>query len=125
MWWLYFDRSTGELLSSRRMAFAWGYGHYLIFASAAAVGAGLAAGVEGHLSARGAGLAVAVPVAVYLVAVWALQIRPVQRGVVVLAHPAAAGLVLLSAFGPEPVVLIAAVLAGLVTVTSPVVRGRA
>jgi low temperature requirement protein LtrA len=125
MWWLYFDRSAGELLTSRRMAFLWGYGHYLIFASAAAVGAGLAAAVDGHLSARAAGLAVAVPVAVYLVTVWVLHICPYQRGVVALAYPAAALLVLLAALSPVAVPLIAAVLAALVAVTSPIVRGPA
>jgi low temperature requirement protein LtrA len=107
------------------MAFLWGYGHYLIFGSAAAVGAGLAAAVDGHLSARGAGLAVAVPVAVYLVTVWALQICPYQRGVVALAYPAAALLILLAALTPVAVPLIAVVLAALVAVTSPIVRGPA
>jgi low temperature requirement protein LtrA len=41
IWWLYFDRPAHDLLTSLRRAFIWGYGHYLIFASLAAVGAGL------------------------------------------------------------------------------------
>ena len=44
MWWVYFDRPVHDLLTSVRKAFVWGYGHYFIFASAAAVGAGLAGG---------------------------------------------------------------------------------
>src|SRR4051812_4503266 len=76
MWWLYFDRPAAELLTSSRIAFLWGYGHYFVFGSAAAVGAGLAANADGHLAHHAAGLVVAVPVAVFLVAVWALQVCP-------------------------------------------------
>ena len=39
MWWLYFERETDDLLSTRARAFEWGYGHYFIWAAAAAVGA--------------------------------------------------------------------------------------
>ncbi|GAB4003037.1 hypothetical protein GCM10029992_43130 [Glycomyces albus] len=41
MWWLYFDRPAHDLLTNLRMSFRWGYGHYVVFGSAAAVGAGL------------------------------------------------------------------------------------
>ena len=46
IWWMYFDRPVHDLLTSVKQAMFWGYGHYFIFASAAAVGAGLAAGVD-------------------------------------------------------------------------------
>ena len=60
--------------------FLWGYGHYLVFASAAATGAGIALAVDqathhSTLSDTQAGLAVTVPVAVYLLVVWALHAR--------------------------------------------------
>ncbi|HKO84713.1 MAG TPA: low temperature requirement protein A, partial [Actinomycetota bacterium] len=42
MWWLYFSKESHEFLTSLRAGIVWGYGHYLIFAAAAAVGAGLA-----------------------------------------------------------------------------------
>ncbi|HKD98591.1 MAG TPA: low temperature requirement protein A, partial [Micromonosporaceae bacterium] len=42
MWWLYFDRPGHEVLASASSGFFWGYGHYLVFASIAAVGAGVA-----------------------------------------------------------------------------------
>ena len=66
----------------------WGYGHYFIFASAAAVGAGLGVVVDydthhAEISGTVAGYAVAVPVAVYLFFVWLLHIRPHQSGPVV------------------------------------------
>jgi low temperature requirement protein LtrA len=42
-WWAYFKNSThiAERRGSARYAFAWGYGHVIVFASAAALGAGL------------------------------------------------------------------------------------
>src|SRR5918992_1539403 len=94
-----------RLLTSMRVALFWGYGHYLIFASAAAVGAGLAVAVDhethkAHLGGVAAGYAVAVPVAVYLFSVWLLHVRPHQRGPIGAAYPAAAVLVLLAPLTP-------------------------
>ncbi|MEV7128067.1 low temperature requirement protein A [Streptomyces sp. NPDC093260] len=47
LWWLYFARPAHTLLATshqvHRRRFTWAYGHYLIFGSAAAEGAGLAA----------------------------------------------------------------------------------
>src|SRR4029453_5734649 len=56
MWWLYFNKEAAELLTSLRAGITWGYGHYLVFASAAAVGAGLAVNVDQvtHRAAIGA-----------------------------------------------------------------------
>jgi low temperature requirement protein LtrA len=87
MWWIYFDQPAHRLLSSSRAAFLWGYGHLFVFASTAAVGAGL--GVAGdalggdphlHIPVAAVGAAVAVPVAVFLLTVWALQLRLLQGG---------------------------------------------
>jgi low temperature requirement protein LtrA len=77
MWWLYFKRDHAVLFEgSTRITFAVGYGHYAIFASAAATGAALAAAVdlvqgEAHTTARAVGLAFAGAVAAY---VWALAV---------------------------------------------------
>ncbi len=129
MWWLYFDRSAGDLLTSQQTAYVWGYGHYLIFSSAAAVGAGLAVSVDhvrhaAHLSAVAAGYAVAAPVAVFLISVWALHVRPHLGGPVVRAFPAAVVLVLLTPFTPVPVELTALVAAVLVASTIVATRSR-
>ncbi len=84
LWWLYFLTPAGEGLSRRReLGFVWGYGHYGVFASLAALGAGLEVTVEavGHrIEAADSlvGLAVAVPVAIYLVLLWALH-APLSR----------------------------------------------
>ena len=82
IWWWYFENPAEEgLRMSRQLAFFWGYGHYVVFASLGALGAGLqlaAAGSHGALSsttATTAGLAVAVPVAAYFVVTGVLQAR--------------------------------------------------
>jgi len=105
MWWLYFAKESHPFLTSLRAAIVWGYGHYLVFASAAAVGAGLAVNVDvlthhAAIGARAGAAAFTIPVALFLLATWALQIRPLQ-----LHHwhtslvPATAVLVLASIFG--------------------------
>jgi low temperature requirement protein LtrA len=123
MWWLYFDRSAHDLLTSLRTAILWGYGHYVVFASAAAVGAGLAVAVDydthvAHVGRVAAGYAVAGPVAVFVLAVWILHVCPHLRGLVNAVYPVAAALVLLTPWLPAPVHLTAVVMAALVaTVT--------
>ncbi|MGF7234026.1 MAG: low temperature requirement protein A [Frankia sp.] len=81
MWWLYFSKPAARLLTSSRVAFAWGYGHYVILSSAAAVGAGLAVNLDrvthhSEVSRAWAGACVTIPVALFLMSVWALHVRP-------------------------------------------------
>jgi low temperature requirement protein LtrA len=122
LWWLYFDRSPQGLLTSLRTSLLWGYGHYFIFASAAAVGAGLAVTVDltvehTEASATLVGYAVALPTAVYLLFVWLLHIRPHQSGPLLIAYPVVTVLTLLTPFGPAPVHVIAGLLVVLVAIT--------
>ncbi|MEY9963643.1 low temperature requirement protein LtrA [Streptacidiphilus sp. MAP12-16] len=84
-WWIYFARPVHDYLRSNRQGFLWGYGHYLVFLSAAAIGAGLEVAVgqavgQAHLSGRAAAAVVTVPTAVYLFTVWALHARFGKRG---------------------------------------------
>ncbi|HEY0496539.1 MAG TPA: low temperature requirement protein A [Kutzneria sp.] len=97
MWWLYFDRPTHYVLTSLRTSIIWGYSHYLVFASAAAVGAGLEEAVQVH---DHIGWAIAVPVAVYVLSAWALQVRPRGEHVLDAVHLAAAVLILLTPLTP-------------------------
>ena len=127
LWWLYFDRSAHNLLSSLRTSIMWGYGHYFVFASAAAVGAGLGVAVDqatGHpeISSTLAGYAIAVPVAVYLFFVWLLHIRPHQSGPMKAAFPLAAVLAVLTPLVPGTMELLAALLAVLVAINVSVGR---
>ncbi|HEX5780620.1 MAG TPA: low temperature requirement protein A, partial [Solirubrobacteraceae bacterium] len=130
LWWLYFLQPAGDCLAAHReRSYLWGYGSYGIFAALAAVGAGLEVAVEqtGHhiaASAVAVGYAVAIPVAVFLVLLWALYAplvpRPVLRpgpmlggALVVLLLPLAAEGVALSVV----VAAIAIVCASIVAVT--------
>jgi len=123
MWWLYFSKEAHELLTSLRAGIVWGYGHYLVFASAAAVGAGLAVNVDavtGHAAVgpRAGAATFTVPVALFLLAVWALQVRPHHLGrwhaAVV---PAAAVLVLASTLSPEPILATGLLTAAMIAVS--------
>jgi low temperature requirement protein LtrA len=123
MWWLYFAKESHEFLTSLRVAIVWGYGHYLVFASAAAVGAGLAVNVDyltdhAAIGARGAAAAFTIPVALFLLAVWALQVRPHHLG-----HwhttlvPTTAVLVLASTLAPEPILVTGLLVAAMIGVS--------
>jgi low temperature requirement protein LtrA len=99
-WWIYFAHEAADLLGERSAQFLWGYGHYLVFASAASIGAGAevdAAWTTGSepISARLAAAAITVPTAVFLVMVWALQARHFKSGWEQAIMPAAAAAVLL------------------------------
>ncbi|WP_394843044.1 low temperature requirement protein A [Pendulispora brunnea] len=128
MWWLYFDRPGHRRLTSFRTAVVWGYGHYFIFASAAAVGAGMEVAVDydthkGHLAHLPAGLAIPLPVAIYLISTWLLHIGPSNEcRPIAIGFPVAAGLVLAAAFSPAPVHITAAIVAGLVALMVAVTR---
>ncbi|MEU2559247.1 low temperature requirement protein A [Streptomyces longispororuber] len=84
-WWIYFVVPIHGHLRSNRQAFLWGYGHYLVFGSAAAIGAGIEVAVEqavgkAHLSETAASAAVTIPAAVYLLTVWLLHARHFKVG---------------------------------------------
>jgi low temperature requirement protein LtrA len=87
LWWWYFEHPSEEgLRESRSSAFLWGYTHYAVFASVAALGAGLEVAVESTRRGSGvspttAGAAVAISVAVYLVVTGAVQVRLNPTGV--------------------------------------------
>lgn len=85
LWWLYFSREEHLQQKSLKMAFTWGYGHLLIYAAGAAVGAGIAVHVDlllgnQHINANSVTAAVALPVAVYLFGLWLVRDRFVFSG---------------------------------------------
>ena len=121
MWWLYFDVEANRLLQTTAGTFAYGYGHLPVFAAAAAVGAGVQVLVEhetglGHIGSFTAGLAVVVPVSLYVLGVWAVVILPNTRSIARLAYPVCAALVLVLAPLGAPVPTTAACLAALVAI---------
>jgi low temperature requirement protein LtrA len=129
MWWIYFDQPVERVLTRARDAFdrhtgnqsfLWGYGHYFVFASAAAVGAGLAVNVDGVLhhsvlTDLETGFAVTAPTALFVVAIWLLHRTYKDPGPHrTWAAPVTATLVLASSWTPEPVLASGLVLAALV-----------
>jgi low temperature requirement protein LtrA len=127
MWWVYFDRPVYDLLTSFHKGIIWGYGHYAVFAAAAAVGAGLSVSVDyathhAEVSAAGAGAAVAIPVAVYLACLWLLHDRPEYRQTRALGA-ITAGLVLLTPLTNYAVPLTGGLLTALVAIKI-ILRGR-
>jgi low temperature requirement protein LtrA len=121
MWWLYFEVEENRMLRTLRGAFAYGYGHLPLFAAAAAVGAGVQVLVEhetghGEIGGLTAGLAVTVPVSLYLLCVWAVGILPNTMGVVRAAYPVCAILVFASTGIGATVPATAFLLASLVAV---------
>jgi hypothetical protein len=102
------------------LSFIWGYGHYFVFGGAAAVGAGLAVNVDQAtrntaLTDVEAALTVTVPVAVYLITVWALHFRYKKPGLLRdIGAPIGAALVLGTSWTSEPVLATGVILTGLV-----------
>lgn len=85
MWWLYFP--GGRHLHSTKLssALAWGYGHFLVFGSAAAVGAGFAVLVDVIAGKAEVGVvvgdyAVGIPLAIYMFALWLVRDRHTLSG---------------------------------------------
>jgi len=110
-WWVYFAHEMGDLLARQLSPFLWGYGHYVVFAAAASIGAGMEVGAawttgKDHISAQLAAAAVTVPTAIYYLAVWLLQARYFKHGRAQALMPATAAAVLLcTAAGGYAVIL--------------------
>ncbi|RZK96412.1 MAG: low temperature requirement protein A [Rhodococcus sp. (in: high G+C Gram-positive bacteria)] len=78
LWWVYYILPSAEVLEVyRSRSFVWGYSHIVIFASLAGVGTGLHVAAfyiehASHIGATATVLSVAVPVAIFLAAVYLL-----------------------------------------------------
>jgi len=129
-WWIYFVVPIHGHLRSSKQAFLWGYGHYLVFASAAAIGAGLEVAVEqtvgkAHISTLAASAAVTLPTALYLLTVWALHSRYFKVGIAQqLVLPVTALLVICCTFLGDWAVLAAGIVATLAVVTGTTLTAR-
>lgn len=101
LWWLYFSEPAGDgLVAHRDRAYLWGYGHVFIYASLAAIGAGLEVAVQAvtlhvEASATVVGYALAVPVALFVVLLWVLHAPIVERVVIPPVGTVAAAVIVL------------------------------
>lgn len=116
-YWIYFAVPIHRHLHSNRESFLWGYGHYLVFGSAAAMGAGIEIAVEeafgrAHLSAFAAAACVTVPAALFMMTVWLIHSRHHKRGAAQqLVLPVSSLLVLVCTFAGHRAVLAAGLVA--------------
>jgi low temperature requirement protein LtrA len=129
MWWMYFAKPAGPRLLSNREAFPWGYGHLVVFASAAAVGAGVAVMVDSitgrtQIGDVAAAAAFTIPVVLYVLAVAFVQtlLYGVHKDRFV-AVGIALVMIVAAMFTGQPVLLTGLILAGLVA-TLIVLAGR-
>jgi low temperature requirement protein LtrA len=138
LWWIYYLKPNAEALQRRPdVAFRWGYLHYFVFGSIAALGAGLDVTAEtlaGHIEASDAAVAwaVAVPVVVFLAVMWSLHAplglattrhdTPLMAGVIV-AEVVLAGLVGWAGV-PLPVDVVLLALPPAVVVLDAILTGR-
>lgn len=101
LWWIYFSPDPHLHDRNLRRALIWGYGHFVIFASGAAIGAGFGVLVDvitGHakVSILVGDYAVAFPVAGFLLGLWFVRDRYVSRGASRFVLPASAFLALIA-----------------------------
>jgi low temperature requirement protein LtrA len=86
LWWVYFLIPSAPVLHAQRSrAFGWGYGHMVIFAAIAATGAGFrvtAAYIAGQAAIGPVAtvLSVAIPVALYVAAIYGLYAWLMRHG---------------------------------------------
>jgi low temperature requirement protein LtrA len=139
LWWLYFLEPAGEGLASHRSrSFLWGYGHYLLFAAIAAIGAALEVAVEAGTSEAGThgagtpaaisplvlGYALAIPVALFFVLLFLLHAVIAERAATrPFGFAVAAAIVLLvplgaPSFGVPPTIVLIALVTSALTATS-------
>jgi low temperature requirement protein LtrA len=85
IWWLYFNNSVEHHLRDKKVAFQWGYGHFIIFSSAAAIGALVGVNVDvltnhGSISIATANFGFSLAVALYLFGLWFCQEKLMGKG---------------------------------------------
>lgn len=115
-WWIYFDEADYHMFSSFRGTFIWGYSHFFIFGSLAALGAGLAVMVDfltdhAKIGAITATASVTIPTAIFLLFLWFIHERPKNKSMTDLfLFPIFAVLIVLTSFAPYGVLLAALLL---------------
>ena len=111
LWWIYFWPPHHTAIN----------GHYFIFAAAGAQSAGIEVEIDvithhSELSPVGASFAYTVPIAVFILGIWLLAIRPSANRPVNVVVPAGAILVLIDPLLGVPFALTAVILTGVVAI---------
>jgi low temperature requirement protein LtrA len=124
LWWLYFSREDADVLEQQSIGrnIAWGFGHYFVFGATAAVGAALGVRIDyyGHhaeISGLTSALCLTIPIAIIIVSLYLIHIRPHDPAEQTkIAFAAAVVLVLLGSFTAVPELVAGLVCASLVVV---------
>ncbi|MBD8021137.1 low temperature requirement protein A [Brevibacterium gallinarum] len=121
LWWIYFWPPHHHAISSFGRSLAYGYGHYFVFAAAGAFSVGIEVEIDvltGHseLHQPWASFAYTIPLAVFVLGIWALAIRPQADRIVNVALPLSGVLVLIDSLTSVPFALTALILAAAVAV---------
>ncbi|MGC3993606.1 MAG: low temperature requirement protein A [Propionicimonas sp.] len=121
LWWIYFWPPHHTAISGFASSLAYGYGHYVIFAAAAALSAGIEVQIDvlthhSELSSTAAAFATTTPIAVFIFGVWLLAIRRHADRWVNTVVPGGAFLVLIDPVLPVPIALTAVILVTVVAV---------
>ena len=129
IWWIYFSREQAHRLRTPRDGFTFGYFHYVLFAAVGAVSAGVEVEIDdvagvAHISGAAAGLALTLPLAIFLVTVWAVLLRHAVSVVASAIVLVAAVLVALGGLLPIGEYVLAAVLMAGVVVAIEVDAAR-
>lgn len=122
IWWIYFSREQAQRLRTPRDGFTFGYVHYVLFAAVGAVSAGVEVEIDdvtgaSHISGTAAGLALTLPLTIFLIAVWAVLLRGAVSRTATAAVLVAAALIALSGILPVGEYVVAALLMIAVVVT--------
>ncbi|GAA3825330.1 MULTISPECIES: low temperature requirement protein A [Brevibacterium] len=121
LWWIYFWPPHHRSIRGLRNSLAYGYGHYFIFAAAGAFSAGIEAEIavitdHSKLEPPFASFAYTIPIAVFILGVWAIAIRPNADRVVNIVVPLGGLRVLIDPLIPVPFALTSVILIGIVVV---------
>jgi low temperature requirement protein LtrA len=116
LWWIYFRPPHHRAIPTLAASFRYGYVHYLVFAAAGALSAGVEVLIDvdthhSELGARAAAFTVTVPIAVFLLSIWWIAIRAGADQLVNTALPIGSVLVLLSPLVPYALAVTAVLMA--------------
>jgi low temperature requirement protein LtrA len=121
LWWIYFWPPHHRAITSLASSLRYGYVHYVVFAAAGALSAGIEVEIDvltdhSELTDVAAAFTVTVPVALFVLGIWWITLRDNADAVVNTVVPVGALLVLLDPVLPIPFALTSVVLALVVVV---------
>lgn len=121
LWWIYFWPPRHTEIGGLRASIGYAYGHYFVFAAAAAFSAGIEVEIDvltgkSELHEPWAAFTYTVPVAVFVFSVWLIAIRRHADAVVNIVVPLGALLVLIDPLLPLPIAMTALIMIVIVAV---------